>query len=56
MKITKIDDVSHYKKKEIGVLKKKSNEEIEEIEKIIKKRYDTTIESKIYKEFKIKNK
>lgn len=50
MKITKIDGVSHYKEKEKGVLKAKDvlNEEIKEI---VKKRYDATIESKIYKEF-----
>lgn len=50
MKITKIDGISHYKEKEKGVLKAKDvlNEEIKEI---VKKRYDATIESKIYKEF-----
>lgn len=50
MKITKIDDVSHYKKQDKGVLKSK-NVLNEEIQKIVKKRYDATIESKIYKEF-----
>lgn len=50
MKITKIDDVSHYKKQDKGVLKSK-NVLKGEIEKIVKKRYDVTIESKIYKEF-----
>lgn len=50
MKITKIDGVSHYKEKEKGVLKAKGVLN-EEIQKIVKKRYDKTIESKIYKEF-----
>ena len=50
MKITKIDGVSHYKEKEKGVLKGKDILN-GKIEKIVKKRYDATIESKIYKEF-----
>lgn len=50
MKITKIDGISHYKKQDKGVLKSK-NVLKGEIEKIVKKRYDATIESKIYKEF-----
>jgi len=51
MKITKIDGISHYKEKEKGVLKAKDVLLNGEIKEIVKKRYDATIESKIYKEF-----
>ena len=57
MGITKIDGISHYKMKESGILKKSKKGKLskvlreEEIIKIVKKRYEKTIESKIYKEF-----
>ena len=52
MKITKIDGVSHYKKQDKGILKKKWKDldEREQREKI-EERYNKQIESKIYKEF-----
>lgn len=58
MKITKIDDVSHYKKQDKGILKKKWKDldERKQREKI-EARYNKQIESKIYKEFfRLKNK
>ena len=57
MKITKIDGVSHYKKQDKGILKKKWKDldEREQREKI-EARYNKQIESKIYKEFfRLKN-
>ena len=52
MKITKIDGVSHYKKQDKGILKKKWKDldERKQREKI-EERYNKQIESKIYKEF-----
>lgn len=52
MKITKIDCVSHYKKQDKGILKKKWRDldEGKQREKI-EARYNKQIESKIYKEF-----
>lgn len=52
MKITKIDGVSHYKKQDKGILKKKWRDldEGKQREKI-EARYNKQIESKIYKEF-----
>ena len=52
MKITKIDGVSHYKKQNKGILKKKWKDldERKQREKI-EARYNKQIESKIYKEF-----
>lgn len=58
MKITKIDGVSHYKKQDKGILKKKWKDldERKQREKI-EARYNKQIESKIYKEFfRLKNK
>ena len=58
MKITKIDGVSHYKKQDKGILKKKWKDldERRQREKI-EARYNKQIESKIYKEFfRLKNK
>lgn len=58
MKITKIDGVSHYKKQDKGILKKKWKDldEGKQKEKI-EARYNKQIESKIYKEFfRLKNK
>lgn len=58
MKITKIDGVSHYKKQDKGILKKKWKDldEGKQREKI-EARYNKQIESKIYKEFfRLKNK
>lgn len=52
MKITKIDGIKHYKKQNKGILKK-SQDELKE-EKIIERiedRFETQIESRIYKEF-----
>lgn len=52
MKITKIDGISHYKKQDKGILKKKWQDldERKQREKI-EERYNKQIESKIYKEF-----
>ena len=52
MKITKIDGVSHYKKQDKGILKKKWRDldEGKQREKI-EARYNKQIESKIYKRF-----
>lgn len=52
MKITKVDGLSHYKKQDKGVLKKKWKDldERKQREKI-EERYNKQIESKIYKEF-----
>jgi len=58
MKITKVDGLSHYKKQDKGVLKKKRKDldERKQREKI-EERYNKQIESKIYKEFfRLKNK
>ena len=52
MKITKVDGLSHYKKQDKGILKKKWKDldERKQREKI-EERYNKQIESKIYKEF-----
>ena len=58
MKITKVDGLSHYKKQDKGILKKKWRDldERKQREKI-EERYNKQIESKIYKEFfRLKNK
>ena len=53
MKITKIDDISHYKKQDKGVLKQqdKNLSEKEEIKKKVEQRFNAQIKSRVNKEF-----